>query len=400
MPYVPFHADWKPDPDPSTPVTDSFLERLESYLVSLSTVVEAVSRPRLTFMAIGDSLTAVSGDYDPIAKVDSHMDVTGGGHGPRDWVFAGNLLSGSRLDVLGVAATGGMTSQQIRDVHLPKAVAAAPTWCSVIAGANDLGGDIGAAIAVNDEMCDALEAVGTTPILAVLPPLSTGPGLDRLNEWAADRATRRGYPLIDFASTLTDPVTGGYRAGLSDDNVHPNSEGTVLMAEGFRDVILGLGAPPARAYMVSRPRGDNPLLIASSGTIPYGWWTEAPEDRRSLVSASPLAGNVWTVTRDTDDILVFGPEVSATQGQAWDLTARVGATPGSNGGDWGVGVINANIGGFQALAWGQQTPVPAGTILHWRGVIRGAETGVRPYFVVSGGAGASISVSQVSLRVT
>lgn len=42
MSYTPFHEDWKPAPDPSTPVTDTALEHIEQGLVDAHAVLDAL----------------------------------------------------------------------------------------------------------------------------------------------------------------------------------------------------------------------------------------------------------------------------------------------------------------------------------------------------------------------
>jgi lysophospholipase L1-like esterase len=361
---------------------------------------------RNTLMGIGDSLTAACSAYDATNHVDSHNGGSSGGHSQSDWIFQGNLLAGSPIDVLGVSATSGYTADQVIATHLPVAVAAAPTYCTVWVGGNDAlaAGDTVDATLLGKirTICQALEAVGTIPILCSFPP-ATGilpAELDRYNTWVATEAQTKGYPFLDFFSVLVNPANGAYKSGYSDDGVHPNGNGTAAMAPLVRDLFLQISTTLGRAQLASwnglTGPASNPLLTLGSANTPTGW-TAIGSPTLALGASSTYPGNEWTVTRTGSDGIAFGPQISCTNGDEWDFCCRVSAAPGVSG-TWSIGVLDNTGSAFHGYAFNQRLAITGDVILHWRGVVTGGRTTMQAMLAVGGASGAQIKVGQMTLR--
>lgn len=357
-------------------------------------------------MGIGDSLTSACSAYDPVAKVDTHHGGVSGGHSASDWMWQGNFLANSPIDILGASATPSYTAAQISSVHLPVAVTAAPTYCTVWAGGNDaLAGNTSATVLQTiQNMCVALEAVGTIPILCTLPPASgiSAAILDKMNAWASYYAQTNGYPLLDFYGVLVDPATGQYKTGYTSDNIHPNGVGSAAMAVVFRDLVYKIALTSTRAslaaYNGAAGVATNPLLsVGSTANTPDGWFIQG-SPTLSLAASSSFPGNELTMTRGSSDGIAFGNSIAVAEGDVFDFCCRIGATSASTDQKWSVGLVNQSGGVFQAFAYDQNLSAPSGTILHWRGVVSAGNTQLASSFSVSGAPGAQIKVGQVTIR--
>ena len=366
--------------------------------------------PLNSIMALGDSLTAVVSPYDPTTGYDSHNGGPNGGHSACDWLFQGNLLADSAMNVLGGAATAGYTAEQIRDTHLPTILAAKPTYCVVQAGANNALGDgefPNSTLAVVEGICASLVAAGITPILATFPPATivslSQNEIDRMNTWASEYAHRNGYPLLDFYNALVDHSTGAYKAGYTTDNLHPTSLGSAAQALVVRDVIKKISTTGSRAalagFNASGVVGSavNPLLAPAAGepNRPDGWFIMG-EPTLSL-AASTIAGNELTVTRTAETALLFGNDIDCSEGDIWDFCCRIGTTPGASGA-FTFGILDQTGGNFVVNAYDHRLAVPDGTILHWRGRTPAGVTKLRSHFAITAGVGAKMKISQVTLR--
>ena len=367
---------------------------------------------RITLGAIGHSLVAPVSGYDTANKVDGHRLSPSGGHSPGDYLFLGNLLADSPIDIIGSSATAGYTAAQIRDTHLPVMLAAAPTYCIVWGPENDAlaNGDsvTSATLTIMQDMCQQLESVGTTPILCTIVPAQPllAAETDRVNAFVANYAQTHGYPLLDFYSVLVDPTTGAYKTGYSSASdspahTHPTPLASTKMAEVVRDLFNKLPHFGSRASLAAwnglavDGMAQNPLLtLGGEANTPSGWFVQG-SPTMSLAASNSYPGNEWTVTRTSADGLLFGPDVAGTAGDVWDLCLKFSATPGS--GRWSLGLVDQNVA-FGAVAYDQVLNVPSGKILHWRGKFPPGATKLGLYFGVVGSAGSQIKLGQVTLR--
>lgn len=176
----------------------------------------------------------------------------------ENWVRADiALFSGDRAG-RGVA---GQTSAQIL-VRFPEdVVALGPKVVHIMAGTNDIAGNGGPATLAQVEsriamMAEAARAHGIAVVIGSVPPAADffwNPGLEparhiaALNRWLKGYAARQGFFYVDYHAALADPQTGGIRAGLSNDGVHPNRNGYAVMkplAERAIGEALAMRAKP------------------------------------------------------------------------------------------------------------------------------------------------------------
>ncbi|HHN6278777.1 TPA: SGNH/GDSL hydrolase family protein, partial [Klebsiella pneumoniae] len=85
--------------------------------------------------AIGDSITAYGVAW-------SGANASGTSYAPcindQSWHGWASLFTNGRIQLAGISATGGYTVTQVKNVHLPNAIAADPTFCVVMCGRNDI----------------------------------------------------------------------------------------------------------------------------------------------------------------------------------------------------------------------------------------------------------------------
>ena len=366
--------------------------------------------PLNSIMALGDSLSEVVSPYDPATGYDSHNGLPSGGHSACDWLYQGNLLADSVMNVLGSAATAGYSAEQIRDIHLPTILAAKPTYCVVQAGANNALADgefPNSVFTVVEGICASLVAAGITPILATFPPATlqslSQNEIDRMNAWASEYAHRNGYPLLDFYNALVDHSTGGYKAGYTTDDLHPSSLGSTAQALVVRDVIKKISTTGSRASLAGFNASGvaglaaNPLLAPADGepNRPDGWYIMGSPTLS--LTASPIAGNELTVSKVSENVGMFANDIECVEGDIWDFCCRITATPGATG-TYSVGILDQTGGNFVANAYDHRLPIPGGAVLHWRGRTPAGVTKLRAYFGLGTGSGAQVKISQVTLR--
>jgi lysophospholipase L1-like esterase len=155
------------------------------------------------------------------------------------WIEADpNFFGGEILD----RGISGQTSQQILARFYQDVVALHPAAVHILAGTNDVAGNLGPSReqdVVNNisAMADIATANRIRVIIGAIPPAADfpwRPGLSpaakiiALNAKLKAIAIRRGYVFVDYHSAMADPG-GGMRDGLSSDGVHPNRPGYRLM---------------------------------------------------------------------------------------------------------------------------------------------------------------------------
>jgi lysophospholipase L1-like esterase len=374
----------------------------------------SLATQRQSIMGLGDSLDAFVAPYDATLGGDSHQGAVGG-HNPKDYLFLGNLLANSVLDVLGSAATSGYSVEQIRDNHLPTILAVKPTYCLCWSlGANNLllAGEFSPTVLdVTEYILNAMVSAGVTPILCTLPPAinSTTSGLvsqseiTRYNAWICNYAQKNGFPILDFYQALIDWTTGDYMAGYSDDHVHPNELGVSKIVPLIRDLILKLSNTWTRnslACVNTAVAGQmaNPLLVDGGSGLPTGWSVGATVSK-SIAAAASYPGNELTLAAGASLGYLNTPTLNCAAGEEWDLGLRLSTTPVGSGG-WGMAISNqsgTNICTIGSTTAPNPTAVPANTVLHLRGTVPTGTTSLHPFVWVLG-SGSVMKLGQFTLR--
>lgn len=344
--------------------------------------------------AIGDSITAASYSLNQPGT----RWVFDGSRNPWAWA---HILSGGRIRLGSISATGGYTSTQIKDVHLPVALSKATPGdlIAVLCGTNDtsISGSIGGTLSRENllSMYQSIHAAGCYPILCTIPPRSNESAVDaglrtKLNVWIARTAHTNGWHYVDFHRVLTDSATSGYKVGLNYDQVHPEGPGAKAMGQAVCDAIAAPELPTPYLADFNNGSGTNP----SDGVLLFGnacmltdtnadgtpdqftnlSGTLAGGSGRTLTTVAGVEGKLFTVTRGAtgpDDIIASTAQVAAVAGHryyaAWKMQANLVGQDAQvvaevKGGDgqsiaglampgWGPGALGARpfsipLGGF------------------------------------------------------
>jgi lysophospholipase L1-like esterase len=144
----------------------------------------------------------------------------------------------------------GQTTPQMLIRFRPDVIALKPKAVVILAGTNDLAGNTGPttleAIADNlKSMADLASANGIRVVIASVLPVSDYEMRDgnpirqtvrrppaqilALNKWIQEFAKTRGYVYLDYFSAMADDK-GFLKDELSDDGLHPNAQGYMVMA--------------------------------------------------------------------------------------------------------------------------------------------------------------------------
>jgi lysophospholipase L1-like esterase len=136
----------------------------------------------------------------------------------------------------------GQTSPQMLVRFYQDVVALHPRAVHIMAGTNDVAGNTGPS-SPNDfknnirAMVDLARANHIQVVLASIPPAERFPWrpdiqpveqIRQLNAWMRQFASQYGLIYADYYSSLTTP-SGAFRPELSNDGVHPNSDGYAAM---------------------------------------------------------------------------------------------------------------------------------------------------------------------------
>ncbi len=139
--------------------------------------------------------------------------------------------------------SGQVTPQMLMRFY-PDVIALKPKAVVILAGTNDIGGNIGPMPLETTEMylaamADWAHADNVKVVIASLLPVCDyhRPQTDRrppakilaLNRWMKDFAARNGYVYLDYFSAMVDE-RGLFKAELTYDGLHPNGAGYQVMA--------------------------------------------------------------------------------------------------------------------------------------------------------------------------
>ncbi len=139
------------------------------------------------------------------------------------------------------------------------ALALQPRVVHVLTGTNDVLGVHGPVTppiwqVTMRAIVDSARANGVTVILGTLPPLAKNPFDDQhrpatviaeQNRWLRSLAQEKGLALADYHAALAG-ADGGYRAGFTEDGIHPSAAGYAAMRPVFDKALAEAGSlkPP------------------------------------------------------------------------------------------------------------------------------------------------------------
>jgi lysophospholipase L1-like esterase len=149
-----------------------------------------------------------------------------------------SLFTGGIID----RGISGQTSPQLLMRFYQDVVALHPKAVHIMAGTNDVAGNTGPSSPDDFKnniraMVDLASANHIHIVLASIPPaerftwrpdIQPVEQIRQLNAWLRQFAAQRKLPYADYYSALTTP-SGAFRAELSNDGVHPNSDGYAAM---------------------------------------------------------------------------------------------------------------------------------------------------------------------------
>lgn len=219
----------------------------------------------------------------------------------QSWPGLAMGISQGRLRYAGQGATGGFTSAQIKAAHLAAAVAAAASFTCIMCGRNDIRGDVPVATTMQNiiDMCTAVVAVGSTPILCSTAAQSENSAAWNVTRYALNAAIKayadsKRYPFVDFDKVTAGP-DGQWKPGYNLDVSHPSVVGANAMAHALVRTMYRMPS-----IMPIRPKdatGNSNLVTNGKFNGLTGWTTTsgAPAIQNGIASLT-AAGLTQTVT--------------------------------------------------------------------------------------------------------
>ncbi|WP_262119434.1 SGNH/GDSL hydrolase family protein [Serratia ficaria] len=226
------------------------------------------------------------------------------------WAAWAMLKTGARYRYVGMSATGGFTASQILATHVPKAIAAKPTFCIVLAGRNDVVKLLDFETETRPALAQIylqLRFAGIIPIICTMSAQSGNSEAQdilryKINAFCRQYAAKYGLPLVDLHAATTDPLTGQWIAGYNQDASHPWPIAAKVMGEAVADAMIEWQAPttPRKAVSVTTPTNSdnilpNPLFIESSDGVPSGWVVDS-SGVFSVETDPDILGNAFVMT--------------------------------------------------------------------------------------------------------
>ncbi len=271
------------------------------------------------FFAIGDSIFDNGVAHSGPAATGDSWGPTVRATFPPVWA---SLESQGRIQFAGVSAKAGATVSQIATDHLPKALAAKPTFCLVEGGRNDVFYGISidnVTIPTFESMFTTLMNAGIIPIVCISAAQNNDSNNTwrseefKLNSWLRAYAKNKRLPIVDFHKYTAD-ASGNWLPGGSDDGVHPTVAGAKMMSEAIYDGLIDWILPAYQTIAeeqlsvagLTNNKLLNPLFMNVTGTIPDGWVTTGSPT--SLISTDPeVRGNIWTLTGNATQTVTVTP---------------------------------------------------------------------------------------------
>ena len=168
-----------------------------------------------------------------------------------NWIIADPSLFGEKLLDRGI---GGQTTSQMLLRMYPDVIALRPRVVHILAGVNDIFGNTGpvpdqlivANIRAMIELAQAndikvvLGAITPTTGFSLRPGFNPAERIKRVNTLLRQLASEKRVLFIDYHAASAD-ADGGFRAGLTNDLLHPNREGYTIMRPMMLSAITKYG---------------------------------------------------------------------------------------------------------------------------------------------------------------
>ena len=232
------------------------------------------------------------------------------------------ILSNQKVTRQRNAGIGGQTTTQFLARIQADVIAHAPDICIIGGATNDHSQGITEATtrANYQAMVDALLAAGIKPVVRNCPPTdvagSSAPwntvalrrnAVQRHNAWLRQWATGQGIPVLDVYTPLVDPATGGLRAAIAGDGIHPTEQGNKDMAAGI--IAAGLPSLFAGSVNIGTSKGEDSNLLgygnngvfigdANADGVADGWNVSGATVKSIAAAVSPAIGNVQHLEGD------------------------------------------------------------------------------------------------------
>lgn len=231
----------------------------------------------------------------------------------QGWPIWAQHASNGLLRYAGVYATGGFTTGQILNTHIPKVVTARPSFCVVMAGRNDVHQRISLEVTLGNfrSIFITLRRAGIIPVICTMSAHSGNDAQQKIlqssiNNWLVSYANKYGLPFVDLHSATINPQTGEWVAGYNYDASHPKAIGAQAMGQRLADTIAKWVAPtyPRIAVQQSDPathpnQMPNPLFYINDGVNPSEWTVIAP-GASSIETDAAVKGKVWQLGNGAD----------------------------------------------------------------------------------------------------
>lgn len=291
--------------------------------------------------SIGDSITA-------FGQSASQPNATGKIYKPlvnaQCWSAWAMLLTNGKYRYAGMSATPGYTTSQILAEHVPKAIAASPSFCIVLAGRNDVvkGIDIdGVTIPAMTAIFRELRYAGIVPVICTMSAQSGNTDSQniaryKINAFCRAYATKHGLPLVDLHVATTDPHTGEWISGYNQDVSHPTPLGAKVMGNAVATAMAEWQAPtyPPMAVSVTTPGNSdnmlsNPLFIDSASGVPAGWVVDTAGSF-NVESDPAVSGNAFIASGSGASVALCHTTIAVTAGRKMGFGARLSITSNVN----------------------------------------------------------------------
>ncbi|WP_244832324.1 SGNH/GDSL hydrolase family protein [Caballeronia sp. TF1N1] len=282
----------------------------------------------------GDSITANNSTYS-----------NGAYQASNGWA-ENALRKASRFTFMKNAGIGGNTVANMRARLAADILAAKPDAITLLGGTNSIVTGTtfqGMAAVLNDYEYIVQQCLfnGIVPIL-LTPPAKSKQGLDNQDNtgwyemrdfipFLYDLANFYSLPLIDLHKFTADSATGGYRAGLSDDGVHPSAVGHRRIAEYAAYFLHNPHEAVGNIYLSGVSEfGESGRLhnIIQNGCFDFKITDDADNPTPYLAAWGPQA-----VGTNTDVLVPFGGNSADAQvsGKQFKFTTPTGGKYFPNG---------------------------------------------------------------------